>query len=444
MKMEKSFYSNVPILTIGIITYNRSGYLLKMLDSIPKNNPNLMNQIEILILNNGSTDNTVSLLQDYSQRLEFKYLEQKVNIRGAETFEKIINHATGKFMIIPGDDDCFYMDAISQLVERLNFLEDDVNLLTCFADVIDEKDHLLSSNYRPSPNDTQEKVLAKLIFDSIFWLPSTVFRREILQNLNLSQSLIALDWSFWIEAITKGKYLVFQTPIIKYRQHSNREQESYLKQTWDLDSFLMLESSISFGSLREWFDKTSTNSLDLFVKEFYTQSKNKSFSNLQIAIYLLVCKVLQKKTNIQSLIFNLYENPNIKLDPRFMQTLFGINLTLPEIDIIFRSIGLDFSYSGNNFKKHGKLNFFKLLENNELYSYEWKIGTQFGQKKDVSLIESINECLHVYDLLQRLTRKLEIESTITPFEKKILNLVRSIRKLKYGRRRIKIQHRRRK
>ena len=439
MKMPKNINSSEPLLTLGIITFNRCEYLIKMLDSIPRNSPELMNQLEIVIFNNGSTDNTNNMLQDYSKQLKFRYLEQKENIRGSETFEKIINQSTGKFMIIPGDDDIFYGESFPQLLSELRTLDPDVNLLTCYADVIDDKDRKLSVNYRPNSSETQEKVLARLIYDSIFWLPATVFRRKILANSSLSKSIIALDWSFWIEAITKGKYVVFPTPVIKYRQHPNREQESYLKQTWDLDSFLMLENSITLGSLKKWIDLSDTSSLNLFAKEINAQSKNKNLSDLQIAIYLLMCKELHKKIDIRNLIISLYENPNIKFDPRFIQTLFGINLTLAEMDIIFTSVGINFSYSGNDYKKHNEMEYFRLTEHNGKYSYEWKIGARLKEKEGISFFEAMSECLQVFNLVQWQTRKTEIESTITPVEKKILHFVRRIKKFKYGRRKVSIK-----
>lgn len=437
--MQRNTIAKEPLLSIGIITFNRSEYLNKMLDSIPRDNPEVMSRIEILVLNNGSTDDTDVVLQKYRNQMNIKYIEQKVNKRGAETFQRIIDNASGKFMIIPGDDDCFYGNEFLQLLERLETLEKDVNLLTCFADVIDDKGRLLSSNYRPNSNDTQEKTLAKLIFDSIFWLPSTIFRREILANVRLSPSIIALDWSFWIEAITTGRSVVLPVPLVKYRQHSNREQESYLKQTWNLDSFLMLENSITSGSFGKWFDESDKSSLDLFIKEFEIQSKNRVFNDLDIAIYLLVCRALHKKTDIRSLVLNLYKTSSIRIDPRFIQTLFGISLTLSEIEVILTSMGVNFDSSGINLRNNNKINYFGISDHDGTYSYVWKVGAQSKHKNGVLFSEIVDECLQVYKLLQSSARKLEIESTISPNEKRILNFVRKIRKLKYQRRKLQFK-----
>jgi glycosyltransferase involved in cell wall biosynthesis len=431
--MDHNSHSKRPTLTIGIITYNRTDYLSKMLDSIIKIESEYMNQIEILILNNGSTDGTSALLESYKDQLEFKLVQQKENIRGAETFKKLINSASGEFMIIPGDDDCFYGENFDDLLAVLRVIENDVNIVTCFADVIDEKDRLLSVNYRPMAHNTQENILAQLIFNSIFWLPATVFRREILAKKDLSPSLIALDWSFWIETMSNGKYFVLDTPIIKYRQHSNREQESYLQKTWDLDSFLMLEKSITAGSLKNWFDAAETISLNLFAQELVTQTKKKDFKDLEIAIYILICQILNRKINIRLLLLNLYQNPNIGLDPRFTQTAFGINLTLQELDSIFNSIGAVLSYSGNNFKGAAEDKYFILKKLNGTYSYEWKVGKEQKKNATILLSDVISACLEVYGLIQRDSRSEELKSTLSPFELTVIYFLRKIRKIKYGR-----------
>jgi glycosyltransferase involved in cell wall biosynthesis len=430
--MEEKVVSNLPILTIGIITYNRSSYLRKILDSIPRNDSDFMSNVEIIVLDNGSTDDTSIQLDKYRNLFELKVIKQEENIRGAETFKRIIKSASGKFMIIPGDDDCFYNENLNKLIVALKNTEPDVNLLTCFADVIDERDRLLAVTYRPEAKINQEHILAKLIYQSFFWLPATVFRRETLAEIDLSPSLIALDWSFWIEAMTKGRYMVLDTPIIKYRQHSNREQESFLQLTWDLDSFLMLENSITCGSLKAWFDKAGRTSLDLFAQELANQTKNRNFNNLEIGIYLLICKALNSKINIRPLLLNLYENPQISFDPRFTQTLLGINLSLQEIDSIFNSIGAVFSYSGNNYRKHKNLHYFNLVELNGFYSYEWKVGSKTNQKISMGLSEVTNECLEVYNLIQKENRSLELKATITPFEATIITFLRQIRRIKYG------------
>jgi glycosyltransferase involved in cell wall biosynthesis len=431
--MDHNSYSKHPILTIGIVTYNRTDYLSKMLDSIIKIQSEFTNQIEILILNNGSSDGTSALLDSYKDRVEFKLIQQKENMRGAETFKKLINSASGKFMIIPGDDDCFYGENFDKLLAVLRAIENDVNIVTCFADVIDEKDRLLSVNYRPVAHNTQENILAQLIFKSIFWLPATVFRREILAKKDLSPSLIALDWSFWIETMSNGKYFVLDTPIIKYRQHSNREQESYLQKTWDIDSFLMLEKSVTVGSLKNWFDAAETISLNLFAQELVTQTKNKDLKDLELAIYILICQILHRKINIRLLLLNLYENPNIKLDPRFTQTAFGINLTLQELDSIFNSIGAVLSYSGNNFKGTTEDKYLILKELNGTYSYEWKVGKAQKKSAVIELNEVIGAGLEVYGLIQRDCRSEELKSTLSPFESTVIYFLRKIRKIKYGR-----------
>ena len=51
-----------PILTIAILTFNRSDYLNELLQSIDETKPEIMSEIEILVLDNGSSDNTHEII----------------------------------------------------------------------------------------------------------------------------------------------------------------------------------------------------------------------------------------------------------------------------------------------------------------------------------------------------------------------------------------------
>lgn len=52
-----------PVLSICILTFNRSSFLETLLNSIISIDKKCLEQIEIIIIDNGSTDNTWTTLQ---------------------------------------------------------------------------------------------------------------------------------------------------------------------------------------------------------------------------------------------------------------------------------------------------------------------------------------------------------------------------------------------
>tara|TARA_B100000989_G_scaffold221667_1_gene169383 strand:- start:3924 stop:4802 length:879 start_codon:yes stop_codon:yes gene_type:complete len=106
------------ILTICICTYNRINHLKKLFDSIP---PNYNKNIEILIIDDGSTDNTKELVIKYSNLLNLRYYYQN-NLGRGYAINYAINLAKGEFLIIMDSDDYFINNGVECIISSINFI----------------------------------------------------------------------------------------------------------------------------------------------------------------------------------------------------------------------------------------------------------------------------------------------------------------------------------
>ena len=123
--------SEPKILTIGILTFNRSTYLSELLKSITKQKISTLNKIEILILNNGSTDDTNEILKEYENLINLRLIYQSKNVRGSKSYKKLIEQANGEFILFPGDDDVFPESALDNIVIQLNLQSKNVTMIVC-------------------------------------------------------------------------------------------------------------------------------------------------------------------------------------------------------------------------------------------------------------------------------------------------------------------------
>lgn len=89
-----------PKVTIFLPTYNRRGYLEKSLGSALAQT---YRNIEILVLNNGSTDGTKELLAQYKDE-KIRVLESEQNVYPHD-LDWILSAATGEYYICLSDDD---------------------------------------------------------------------------------------------------------------------------------------------------------------------------------------------------------------------------------------------------------------------------------------------------------------------------------------------------
>lgn len=109
--------TTLPLISIGIPTYNGSKRLPRALTSIwAQQYPNL----EIIISDNCSTDNTQeTVVQVQQDHPEVKYFRQSKNIGILSNFEFTIAHATGKYFMWVSDDDAVETGAFFKYVTFL-------------------------------------------------------------------------------------------------------------------------------------------------------------------------------------------------------------------------------------------------------------------------------------------------------------------------------------
>lgn len=105
-----------PILTYAIITYNRAFYLEKALQCILSQVKN-DNIIEVLVSDNGSTDETPMVVKKYKKAYpNLKYYRNDRNLGVEANIHNAINKSTGEYVIVAGDDDYLKEGKIYEIV----------------------------------------------------------------------------------------------------------------------------------------------------------------------------------------------------------------------------------------------------------------------------------------------------------------------------------------
>ncbi len=101
------------LLSICIPTYNREQNLKKMLSSI-----NLNPNIEIIICDDGSTDNTSQLVKDFNKLIKIKYIFQK-NSGVSAAMLNAYQNASGEYVIKMDSDDLFTENGLNFILDTL-------------------------------------------------------------------------------------------------------------------------------------------------------------------------------------------------------------------------------------------------------------------------------------------------------------------------------------
>ncbi len=112
------------LLTIAIPTYNRDTLLRKQLERIFKSNKvNL--DIEIIVSNNCSIDNTELILERFEKKYDnFRYHNNDTNLGFDGNIKKLYNLANGKYVWFLSDDDYLTNNAIDYVYSMINKCSD--------------------------------------------------------------------------------------------------------------------------------------------------------------------------------------------------------------------------------------------------------------------------------------------------------------------------------
>lgn len=99
-----------PLVTVSIITYNRSKFLSRMIQSAI--NEIKLSQLEkdvnIVINDNNSSDDTEYLVRTFisdNHEINIAYYKNKINIGAIKNVTKALSNSTGKYWMLFGDDD---------------------------------------------------------------------------------------------------------------------------------------------------------------------------------------------------------------------------------------------------------------------------------------------------------------------------------------------------
>lgn len=119
---------NIPqmkILTISVAAYNAEGWLSRCIDSLTKTD--VSNELDIVVVNDGSTDQTLSIARSYEERFPgVVNVVDKPNGGHGSTINAAIDVARGTYFKVVDSDDWVERDGIEKLVAVLRSLDADV------------------------------------------------------------------------------------------------------------------------------------------------------------------------------------------------------------------------------------------------------------------------------------------------------------------------------
>tara|TARA_R110000823_G_scaffold243818_1_gene368001 strand:+ start:21726 stop:22652 length:927 start_codon:yes stop_codon:yes gene_type:complete len=209
-----------PLVSACMITYNHEKYIAEALQGVLMQKVDF--EVEIIIANDASTDNTHNLIQQLtigSNNVSINYIKHSFNMGMMPNFIFALEQCKGKYIALCEGDD-YWTDPL-KLQRQVDFLESNQEYAACFTNI----DLLEDGQIYPAVLKEKHKrnFDAKTIFDG-FWIPTltVIFRAESLPKpLPKQFHKVANGDVFLFHMLAQaGKigYLDFVSGV--YRQHA--------------------------------------------------------------------------------------------------------------------------------------------------------------------------------------------------------------------------------
>ncbi|NOQ32563.1 MAG: glycosyltransferase [Helicobacteraceae bacterium] len=220
-------------VTIMIPTYNQAFFIKETIDSaLAQDYPNL----EVIIADDCSTDNTCEIVKQYSFDSRIKYIQNKENLGRVENYRNTLyEHATGKYVLnLDGDDWLTETTFISQAVK---FLEADKDIMCVMARVKiyqQENDNYkiakVNSYHLPEVLTAKEYLYLYSRGKAVFAHMSTLYRREEALSIKFYFHDIAwTDMESIFRLICNKKLAFINSYVGCWRDHGVNETYKFYK-----------------------------------------------------------------------------------------------------------------------------------------------------------------------------------------------------------------------
>ena len=191
-------------------TYNRPRWLPDAIESVlAQTYPD----IEIIVVNDGSTDNTEEVLAPYRDRIVYIYQE---NGGQGTAVNAGIAAATGEYIGRVDDDDLFVPEKTELQVEMFQ-QNPQLGLVAGYSHVIDGEDEIMAT--REISDYSKHGAFLTLLQHCIFCQPTVMVRKECYDKVGPYKNIFAEDYEMWIRIARHYPVGVIHKPLAMYRRH---------------------------------------------------------------------------------------------------------------------------------------------------------------------------------------------------------------------------------
>jgi glycosyltransferase involved in cell wall biosynthesis len=227
---EDFMNDSVPVASVGMPVYNGEKYLEIAINSVLAQT---LDDLELVISDNCSTDRTAEICQDYAAKdKRVRYFRNATNLGAAPNYNAALSHARGRYFKWLAHDDRLTPSYLSKTVRVLEERTDAVlcNSVVAYIDQNGAPIGLYNSGLSLADSPSAAHRFAWMILHSHSCVDffGTVRREQLLNSLQHA-SFHGADRAFLAQMAIRGRLIQIPAPITEMREHPNRYTRQNVK-----------------------------------------------------------------------------------------------------------------------------------------------------------------------------------------------------------------------
>lgn len=206
------------MVTIGLPFYNAEKYLALAIESVLQQT---YTDWELLLLDDGSTDNSLSIAQSYAQKdSRIKVISDGKNKNLAARLNELPSLAQGLYLARMDADDIMHPARIERQLAVLG-THPEIDVLGTNAYIINDENAVIGTRYPLTPENTLTRVKS-------FIHPTIIAKKQwFLANPYDTKALRMEDAELWYCTFSKYHFVRLNEPLLFYREVGNNYYKKY-------------------------------------------------------------------------------------------------------------------------------------------------------------------------------------------------------------------------
>ena len=278
-------------VSIIVPVYNVEKYLAKCLESLISQT---LKDIEIICVNDGSTDNSLNILKNFAQKDSRIKIIDKQNEGVAIARNIALEQATGEYIGFVDSDDYIDLDYFEKLYNTATKNNSDIAV----ASILKHKKYFDKYNVRYSEEQIAENIQEKIKLCGdkkhfFFYAWNKIYKTDLIKNnkIKFSEGQIYEDVMFAMNALyfsnkvvsvpnTKYHYVERNNSLVKHKDNTGKKAEDLAKAYTNLQEFCRDKNIILPERLNYYTKKNICLILTEYVGKY--QKKFKLFNLIPI------------------------------------------------------------------------------------------------------------------------------------------------------------------